>query len=360
MNFPKFTFCVPNLNKIEFLPACIESMLAQDDDSWHCVFVDGYSIDGSWEYMQQFANDSRFSLLRGKRQGMYQDWNYCLDQVNTEYFYILTSDDLCHPQLISKTTQALDKFTDIDACHFKFEYINSQNLVVRTYEEIIQAEMSIYLSSSHYAHRRSSLFEFMMHFVYRTIYRTITSLVLRKRTIVTVGRFSSSFGSAGDFDWTMRLALCTDILFLPETLTAWRRYEGQATQSPFAVVNTKRVLDIARVNLARFEQLNTLKIISKSNISNIKMPLMRCLTYDHKMSLYNRIGKGVTFFENTSYLLLALKSYPLHYFYKVLKRLGYKTSNAYISREDLAAILIRDYSLTWPPIPSNLDLYHPP
>jgi glycosyltransferase involved in cell wall biosynthesis len=351
MNAPKFTFCIPNLNKIDFLPACIESMLAQDNDAWHCVFVDGYSTDGSWEYMQQFANDSRFNLLRGKRQGMYEDWNYCLEQVNTEYYAILTSDDLCHPQLISKTTQALDKYTDINACHFKFEYIDAQASIIRTYEDVIQAEMPIYLSSSNYAHRRSALFEFMMHFVYRTIYRTITSLVLRKKTIAEVGRFSSRFGSAGDYDWTMRLALSTDVLFLPETLTAWRKYEGQATQSPLSAVNTKRVIDIARANLKRFKQSDTLQTVSKVK-GNI--PLMACLSHDYEMSLYNRIGEGVSLPENFGYLLLALKSYPLHYFEKALKRLGRKTTKAFIHRDDLAAKLIQDYYLTWPPMPTDL------
>ncbi|NER52725.1 MAG: glycosyltransferase family 2 protein, partial [Symploca sp. SIO1A3] len=74
MGSPKFTFCIPNLNKIKYLPACIESMLAQDCQDWRCVFVDGYSTDGSWEYMEQFASDPRFLLLRGRQQGMYTDW----------------------------------------------------------------------------------------------------------------------------------------------------------------------------------------------------------------------------------------------------------------------------------------------
>ena len=124
MSKPRFTFCIPNLNKIQYLPACIESMLAQDCRDWKCVFVDGYSTDGSWEYMQQFAADPRFLLLRGLKQGMYADWNECLRHVDTEYFYILTSDDTCFPELMSRTVNALDAYPNVDACHFQFCLIN--------------------------------------------------------------------------------------------------------------------------------------------------------------------------------------------------------------------------------------------
>ena len=65
-------------------------------------------------------------------------------------------------------------------------------------------------------HRRSAHCEFMMHLVYRTIYRTMNSLVFRKNIIEKMNGFSSSYGSAGDYDWSMRLSFYTDVLYIPE------------------------------------------------------------------------------------------------------------------------------------------------
>ena len=351
MGNANFTFCIPNLNKIDFLPACIQGVLEQTSDTWHCVFVDGYSTDGSWEYMQQFAKDSRFTLLRGKRQGMYADWNYCLEQVNTEYFYFLTSDDFCYPQLISKTTQALDKHLDIDACHFKFEYINEHDQITRCYEDIISAEMPIYLSGSDYYHRRSALFEVMMHFVYRTVYRTITSLVLRKRVIAKVGPFSSDFGSAGDYDWTLRLGLHTDILFMPETLTAWRKYDGQATQSPHSLANNKRILDIAKVNYSRLLESSLRQKLGKT--PDAEMILSR-LSNDYEFELYKQLHQSRSVAAAIRDLAVALRRYPLHYLDAILKRLGRSPLRTQLARDELATKLVQEYQLQWPPTPIRL------
>ncbi|PSN14670.1 hypothetical protein C7293_10705 [filamentous cyanobacterium CCT1] len=345
MNTPNFTFCIPNLNKIDFLPACIESMLAQDSDTWRCVFVDGYSTDGSWEYMQQFANDPRFTLLRGKRQGMYADWNYCLEQVTTEYFYFLTSDDLCYPQLISKTTSALERYPDIDACHFKFDYINEHDQITRTYKEIIAAEMPIYLSASDYPHRRQALFEFLMHFVYRTIYRTMTSLVLRRSLISKVGPFSTQFGSAGDYDWTMRLTMHTDTLFIPETLTAWRKYEGQATQSPRSLESISRVFDIAKANLeiCRDNQF----LFSKKTRLEERL-LLSLLSNAYRTALYKQAYSEKTLYGKLRLLSQATYNYPMHYFNLTLKRLGLTLPKLISNKAELSQKLIQTYHIRWP------------
>ncbi|WP_035992808.1 glycosyltransferase family A protein [Leptolyngbya sp. KIOST-1] len=352
MTKAQFTFCIPNLNKIDFLPACINSMLVQDCQAWRCVFVDGYSTDGSWEYMQQFANDPRFTLLRGKRQGMYADWNYCLEQVNTEYFYFLTSDDLCYPQLVSKTTRALDHCPDIDACHFKFDYINEYDQITRTYTDIIASEMPIYLDASNYAHRRAALFEFLMHCVYRTIYRTMTSLVLRRSLISQVGPFSTQVGSAGDYDWTMRLTMHTDTLFIPETLTAWRKYEGQATQSPHSVGNNRRIFEIAKANLCQIQQGSEASSFGPALDPTLTLSF---LSRDYEFALYNQIHQATNIANALDALLQATQAFPLHYLQALLKRLGLSSRQSCLTKNVLAKQLIQNNQLQWPPLPLKLS-----
>ena len=352
MHKPKFTFCIPNLNKVEYLPACIESMLAQDCEDWRCVFVDGHSTDGSWEYMQQFASDPRFLLRRGIKQGMYADWNECLRYVETEYFYFLTSDDTCFPTLISETTKLLDEHSDVDACHFQFAMIDSAGEIIRTYDDIIQKEIDFYADVYQYKHRRSGLCEFFLHFSYKTLYRTITSLVFRSTLIPKMHGFSTQYGAVGDYDWTMRLGLFTDILYLPSLLATWRIYEGQATQDSESLTSLKKLLDISINNLSGFSDLIKESLRSKKEI--IAEKVTEKLFDEYVFRLYQSIPKNQPLLRLIGCYYEFLRKYPLFPIQRVRGKLyGLMTQGSLkycLPAKAIATSVIHDYSLPWPPI----------
>jgi glycosyltransferase involved in cell wall biosynthesis len=347
---PRFTFCIPNLNKIEYLPACIDSMLAQDCGDWQCVFVDGYSTDGCWEYMQRFAGDSRFRLLRGLKQGMYADWNYCLDQVETEYFYILTSDDICYPSLISTTVQVLDRFKDVDACHFQYALIDRDGSVLNTPEDCIKERYPIYVDVNRHAHRRSGICESILHYAYGTIYTTLTSLVFRKSLLSKIGGFPTSYGSVGDYDWTMRLGFFTDIIYLPILLATWRIYPEQAT----AQADRMQVDSYYRISQ---KNLSTLRDVYKARFhKNL---------FDEKYIISNMKDNYIAaiiqlFMKSTSLnqkLFNLSQLFQLDLFYPVRKLIRRVSANRLYKydKAEFAYKLIGKYGLQWPPQQIILD-----
>ena len=313
MSSHRFTFCIPNLNKIKYLPACIESMLAQDCPDWQCVFVDGYSTDGSWEYMQKFSSDSRFILIRGRKKGMYEDWNECLQHVNSEYFYFLTSDDTCFPELVSTTTETLDTYPDVDVCHFQFSTIDEAGETTQMPEVIIQSEFDLYQYIDKYAHRRDGTCEFFMHFIYGPLYRSITSLVFRKKLISKMKSFTSQYGSLGDYDWSMRLGLFTDILYIPQLLATWRVYQGQATQKQSSSKNSRAALEIAESNFNIFKDLSRVSSLKQFPDKNL---VLSNLANEFASDSYQEIiASGLFdklfpfFLKNPNYLLSRIAKY---------------------------------------------------
>jgi glycosyltransferase involved in cell wall biosynthesis len=345
---PRFTFCVPNLNKRAFLPACIESILTQDCPDWHCVFVDGYSTDGSWEYMQKFSTDPRFTLLRGLKKGMYADWNECLNHVQTEYFYFLTSDDTCSPNLVSETTSKLDCFPDIDACHFQFAYLNERGEIMRSPQQIIQHQFPLYTDINQVMHRRSGLCEFLMHYAYRSPYVTITSLVFRYPLIKKLEGFRSNYGSSGDYDWTMRLCLETDILYIPKQLATWRIYEGQATLGGRSPQVAQRGFEIAHANLKLFaekqEQNSTFRALSPSQ------HWLAHLSYELGLRRYKESVKAGDRNAGIHVFAQLVFQHPKIFFNHLYSRfLTLKEFNIHQSRTLFARYLIKHYSLSWPP-----------
>lgn len=345
MSSPRFTFCIPNLNKIQYLSACIESMLAQDCPDWKCVFVDGYSTDGSWEYMQQFASDPRFLLLRGLKKGMYADWNECLRHVKTEYFYFLPSDDTCFPSLVSTTVTALDRYLDIAACHFQYAMIDESGEIIQSPEEITISKLTLYTEANHKMHRRSGICEFMMQFVYCAPYTSMTSLVLRSSLIDKLQGFKTIYGHAGDFDWTMRLTLLTDILYIPKLLATWRVCEGQVTQQTSPVKYTEITLAIASDNLEAF--IESEKNYFKSPINSYQ--LLSDYLDSYLYGIYMQIFQNKDLPIGLIRLLRFAAKFPLFFPRKILRKISFNRIFPRIDKLAKAQILIRRHDLLWPP-----------
>ena len=60
---------MPNLNNFQFLAERFDSILNQTMDNWELIVVDGYSDDGAWELIQEYAaRDDRISQGHGRDQ----------------------------------------------------------------------------------------------------------------------------------------------------------------------------------------------------------------------------------------------------------------------------------------------------
>jgi len=331
---------------MQYLPACIESMLAQDCPDWQCVFVDGYSTDGSWEYLQQFADDPRFLIHRGIKQGMYADWNECLKHVNTDYFYFLPSDDTCFPSLVSTIIDALDCHQDIAACHFQYAIIDGAGEIIKSPEEITDSKLSLYKEVNRSIHRRSGMCEFMMQFVYCAPYTSMTSLVLRSNLIDKLQGFKTIYGHAGDFDWTMRLTLLTDILYIPKLLATWRVYEEQATQQTSSVKYTEITLSIASDNLEDF-------VLAKKNYFEFPLNSYNLLSDyldSYLYGIYIQIFQVKDLTGGLSRLLKFVAKYPFFFPRKVLRKMSFNRIFPRLDKITQAHTLIKKYNLLWPPV----------
>ena len=321
-------------------------MLAQDCPDWKCVFVDGYSTDGSWEYMQQFTCDPRFLLLRGLKKGMYADWNECLRHVKTEYFYFLPSDDTCFPSLVSTTVTALDRYLDIAACHFQYAMTDESGEIIQSPEEIMTSQqLTLYAEVNHKMHRRSGICEFIMQFVYCAPYTSMTSLVLRSSLIDKLQEINTTYGPHGDFDWTMRLTLLTDILYIPKLLATWRICEGQASQQTSSVKFTEIILAIANDNLKAF--MRSEKNHFKSPINSYQLLSDYLDSYLH--GIYIQIFQNKDLTIGLVSLLRFAAKFPLFFPRKILRKISFNMMFPKIDKLAKAQILIRRHDLLWPP-----------
>jgi len=229
---PSVTVCLPNLNNRKFLNERLDTILNQTYKDWELVVVDGYSDDGAWELIQEYAaGEPRMRICQAPREGIYEAINACLRLARGKYVYIATSDDTMVPGCLHQMVAALNAHPECGLAHCRLQVLDLAGNVV-TAPSLENSPVSQYLNGlSDVSHIRYAPHDGLLHVMGYTVYTSLTQLLIRHSLIEKIGLFRSSWGSIGDFEWGMRAGLVTNTIYIPEALASWRVHEHQATAS---------------------------------------------------------------------------------------------------------------------------------
>lgn len=113
----KITFITPAYNREKYLPATLDSLLAQSFKDWECILVDDGSTDGTLDIMQRAAEkDKRFRVIRTEHNcGVSAARNRALEAAAGTYIINLDSDDLIGPEFASAAYTYMSKHRDCPA-----------------------------------------------------------------------------------------------------------------------------------------------------------------------------------------------------------------------------------------------------
>lgn len=102
---------VPLYNVAQYLPECVESILAQTDEHFECLLVDDGSTDGSGQLCDAFARkDSRVRVIHKGNQGVSEARNTCLENARGQYFCFVDSDDWVEPEMLAVLRKAVETY----------------------------------------------------------------------------------------------------------------------------------------------------------------------------------------------------------------------------------------------------------
>ncbi len=231
---PKVSILLPNLNNRPYLDERIRTIMEQTFTDWELIIVDNYSEDGAWEFFQVLAKkDPRIRVSQAPREGMYANWNNCIRLARGEYVYIATSDDTMKPEFLEVMVSALEEHPGCDLAHCKLEIIDENGNPHPTlnwdkfyctayFGDLIDRE-----------HIRLAPHDGLLHCGVKTVYTSITQLLIRRSLFDRVGLFLTDYGSIADFEWDMRASLVANTLHIPEYLATWRVHRDQGTNRDF-------------------------------------------------------------------------------------------------------------------------------
>ena len=87
---PLISVIVPVYKVEKYLPACLDSLLAQTYQNFELLLVDDGSPDKCWEILQQYAaQDARVCIFRKENGGVSSARNFGLEQARGEYILSL-------------------------------------------------------------------------------------------------------------------------------------------------------------------------------------------------------------------------------------------------------------------------------
>jgi GT2 family glycosyltransferase len=135
--------------------------------------------------------------------------------------YIATSDDTMTVDFLEIMVKALDEHPECDLAHCKLKIIDENGAPHPTYSwdkfffnhyfgDLVQKK-----------HIRFAPHDGLLHCGVKTVYTSITQLLIRRSLFNRVGLFLTNYGSIADFEWDMRASLVANTLHIPEYLATW-------------------------------------------------------------------------------------------------------------------------------------------
>ncbi len=108
---PTFSVIVPVYNVEEYLPECLDSILAQSHQDFELLLVNDGSTDNSPTVAGQYARqDPRIRLLHQANAGLSAARNTALNHARGRYCLFVDADDIIHPQLLHICHYFLNKY----------------------------------------------------------------------------------------------------------------------------------------------------------------------------------------------------------------------------------------------------------
>ena len=219
---PLVSILIPTHERPEFFKLALESALAQTYRHIEIIISDNSSDDRTEELMRTYADDARIHYVHDSSLSLRQNWLRPLERANGEYLAYLFDDDLYAPEKIERMADALSMEDGIAFVTSHRRVIDEEGNFVDDpavdplpVEETsrIPGELAIY-----------GLLEKQANFIGEF---TTVLLPRRMKEIVYEILRREPPGVLPDVECWLRLLEEGDLLYMVDTLSYFRKHEGQ-------------------------------------------------------------------------------------------------------------------------------------
>ncbi len=203
MDSAQVSIAVPIWNTARYLPAALDSLLAQDHVHWEGLLWDDGSTDGSGAIAADYARrDPRFRLLgNGRNNGVGVAAAAALEQAGGEYACVLDSDDLLEPDALSSMLAFMRERPQLGMAYSQYVEVDEGGTFLRAGKHYLTPYSPLHL-----------LVQFM----------TYQFRLMRTAAYRAIGGFDTAMGISPDYDLCLRMSEHFPIAHLARPLYRYR------------------------------------------------------------------------------------------------------------------------------------------
>lgn len=214
---PFFSILVPTYNQAQYLPAALDSLLAQTYTDWEAAVVNDGSTDDTAAVLDAYARrDPRIRAVHKENGGTASALNEALRQSKGQWIGWLSSDDLFEPDKLAAHVEAIRQHPETRFFHTNFYVLDDPP--GRKYPGPLDVAKHIPAET----HQVIQLFGFN--------YLNGISIMVERVLFEEVGGFNPRYRGGQDFDMWLRLSARSRSRFIDRRLSTTRQHPGQDTQ----------------------------------------------------------------------------------------------------------------------------------
>jgi len=205
---PLVSILVPAYNLAHYLPATIDSILAQDYPRVELIVIDDGSTDDTRDVLAHYTGRLRWESQpnAGQAAAMNRGWA----MTRGEILSWIGADDLLLPDAVSTSVRALQAHPEVVLSYCDFNQIDPDGRVIRR------------VATRDYSYREM---------LTRVICLPGPGAFFRRSAWQATGPWDVSLKVMLDYDYWLRLGLCGPFMRIPRVLAHYRMHPGQETMS---------------------------------------------------------------------------------------------------------------------------------
>lgn len=247
---PRVSVCIPAYNQARFLPAAIDSVLAQTYDNIEVIIVDDGSTDGTLQIAAAYAARhpeviTVFNHPEHRNLGISTTVNRSLRESSGEFCSLLGSDDILYPDKTEQQLRYLQRHPDVGAVYSSAQFMDADgNEMPQRFGQKLSGDLSA-VEGLIRANRIPDM-----------------TVLFRRASLEQVGPHNEDL-VYGDWEFWIRLAAQIKMAFIDKPLVRYRVHDSNMSMGVSDEMNFQRALQVMESLLRNqwdVELLNTSRI----------------------------------------------------------------------------------------------------
>jgi hypothetical protein len=240
---------MPTFNCARWMPKHLETMQAWADLATEIIVVDSDSTDGTLELVQKGLTHPSLRILQHPR-GLYQSWNFGLQQVRTKYVYISTVGDSISREGLEHLLGVAEKFGS-DVVLSKPHSISHDDQLMpdEGYWPIQQLLTTLSITKPEAVPGMVVLIFALLGIPGGILGSSASNLYLAQ--VLHRSPFPTGFGITGDGAWAIENAFACKFAVTPEIFSTFRHHPKSYPAKEYEVTDlSERLLQLVIETLA--------------------------------------------------------------------------------------------------------------